>query len=601
MMHRSLPSVQNAVKSVENVTLLFQNLPEKNTFKENLATSVKRSTGLKGKARGAALALVALGLTACAQEGAKPALSSLEVTSAGQHELIFSSITGTSSEAQTVTLKNTGDAPLTLSTLGLSGPDVGVFELNAPGLPLVLEPGGDAAASVSFAPPASGTRHATLEIDSSADSAVAIGLYGLGSQGDGVADEPSLQQVVDTLGYGVNVGDELSATGNTPTGDEVAAPLFGRAGGGPVTLTVVARYGPGEALPYGIFTLQGAEPQVQAVGQVAATDAQKLLPPLETGNAPFDPAAELFGVYAGTGDDVRYSLDGLNPGSAHALRVYPLHDRSGEPVADSYLLSLEAGDDTRDFQDALFVLSNVRLGGASPDQGAPETAAGWEPLFNGVDLSGWYSYLPSKGTNNDSEGVFRAENGELHVLGVEDSGGHREFGYLATEKSYANYHLRLEYRWGDERFAPRDRSKRDSGVVYHVSGPDTVWPRGVEYQIQEGDTGDLWLLSGTTVQTTVESARAKEPQFAQNGTPYTSRGGRFVRIAKDATHEQAGWNTVDIIVRGNTAVHMINGQVNNRAYALYGPDGEALGSGKILLQAEGAEVFYRNVQIQQLE
>lgn len=597
---QSLLSAKNVVKSVKNFISLSQNLPEKNLL-ENSKPSAKRLTGLKG----AALALALLGLAACAQEGAKPALSSLEVTSAGQHELIFSGTTGTTSEAKTVTFKNTGDAPLTLSALGLGGPDTGVFELTAPSLPLVLGPGEDAAATVSFAPPASGTRHATLQVESSTDSALEIGLYGLGTQGDGAADEPSLQQVVNTLGYRVNVGDELATTGNNPTGDEIAAPLFGRAGDGPVTLTVVARYGPGEALPYGIFTLGGAEPELQTVGQVAATDAQELLPPLETGNAPFDPAAEPFGVYAGTGDGVRYSLDGLNPESTHALRVYPLHDREGKPIADSYLLSLEAGDSNRDFQDALFVLGNARLSGAnSGDRGAPETASSWEPLFNGTDLSGWYSYLPSKGKNNDPEGVFRAENGELHVLGVEGSGSggrHREFGYLATEKSYKNYHLRLEYRWGNKRFAPRDRSPRDSGVVYHVSGPDKVWPQGVEYQIQEGDTGDFWLLSGTTLQTTVASARVKEPQFAQNGTPYTSRGGRFVRITKDATHEQAGWNTVDIIVRGNTAVHMINGQVNNRAYALYAPGGEALDSGKILLQAEGAEVFYRNVQIQQLE
>ena len=568
---------------------------------ENLINSPKIPVELLTGARGAAFALVILGLAACTQERTTAALSGLEVTTAGQHELIFSGTAGTTSEAQTVTFKNTGDAPLTLSALGVGGPDADAFELTSPRLPLVLEPGDDAAATVSFAPPASGTRHATLQVESTTDSALEIGLYGLGSQGDGAADEPSLQQVVDTLGYRINVGDALSATGNGPTGDEISAPLFGRAGDGPVTLTVVARYGPGEALPYGVFTLQGAQPAVQTVGRVAAKDAQELLPPLETGSAPFDPGAASFGVYAGSGDGVRYSLDELNPGSARALRVYPLRDRGGEPIADSYLLSLETGDSSRDFQDALFVLGNVRLSGANSDtQGAPETASGWENLFNGTDLSGWYSYLPSKGKNNDPEGVFRAEDGVLHILGVDDK-GHREFGYLATEKSYTNYHLRLEYRWGEKRFAPRDRSKRDSGVVYHVSGPDKVWPQGVEYQIQEGDTGDFWLLSGTTLQTTVASTRAKEPQFAQNGAPYTSRGGRFVRIVKDATHEQDGWNTVDIIVQGGTATHMINGQVNNRAYTLYTPGGKVLDSGKILLQAEGAEVFYRNVQIRQLE
>ena len=572
-----------------------------------MLTGKATSTFRKVRVTRAALTLLALGLAACAQEGAQPALVGLEVTAPGQRELIFSGVAGSTSEAQPITFKNTGDAPLVLSTLALGGPDAGTFGLDAPRLPLELEPGGSAEALISFSPDAAGPQRATLELESNdaAHRDVEIGLYGLGSRGDGGQDEPSLQQVADTLGYRVTTGD-VAAPGDAPVGDEVHAPLFERAGSGSVTLSVVARYGPGEGLSYGMFALADGEPTVKEVGRVAEKDAQKLLPPVSspllsaTGTTSFDPGPQTFGVWAGNGtqDDKQskqYSLDGLNPGHAHAVRVYPLHDRAGNLVANSYLLSFETGDATRDFQDAVFVLGNVKLAGSAPD-----LSSGWEPLFNGSDLSGWYSYLPSKGKNNDPEGVFRAENGVIHILGVENKGT-REFGYLATEKSYRNYHLRLEYRWGEARFAPRDRSKRDSGVVYHVSGPDKVWPQGVEYQIQEGDTGDFWLLGGSTLTTTVVSAAPKEPQFAANGVPYQSRSGRFVRIAKDQTHERAGWNTVDIIVQGNTAIHMINGVVNNRAYSLHTPGGGDLDSGKILLQAEGAEVFYRNVEIRPLE
>lgn len=568
----------------------------------NMVTSAAETaakTAVSGaRLRGAALALLVLGLAACAQEGAQAPLAGLEVTTTSPHELVFSGSPGNVSEAQPVSFKNTGAAPLVLQMLSLGGPDAGAFRLASPKLPLVLAPGSSAEAAVSFSPPTTGTRRAALQVESSAGTAegsraVEIGLYGLGSRGD----EPSLQQVVDTLGYRVEVGDTRAA-GDTPVGDEVSAPFFERADEGPVTLNVVARYGPSQPLPYGMFTFSDGTPLTREVGQVAAKDTQELLPPRATGSTSFDPGTAAFGVYAQSGDDVRYSLDGLNPGGAHAVRVYPLHDRGGNPVSHSYLLSLEAGDTGRDYQDALFILGNVRLAGVST--AAPAASEGWEKLFNGHDLSGWYSYLPSKGKNNDPEGVFRAENGMIHILGVEDTGSRREFGYLATDKSYTNYHLRLEYRWGEKRFAPRDRSKRDSGVVYHVTGRDTVWPRGVEYQIQEGDTGDFWLLSGTTLTTTVASPRAKEPRFAENGLSYTSRSGRFVRIAKDETHERSGWNTVDILVEGDTVTHMINGQVNNRAYNLRTPGGGALDAGKILLQAEGAEVFYRNVQIRQL-
>ena len=566
-------------------------------------SGLERAKAAKPSWQWAALLPLVLALAACAQETVRPALVGLEVTAPGQRELIFSGVTGSTSKAQPITFKNTGDAPLVLSTLALGGPDAGTFGLDAPRLPLELEPGESAEALISFSPDAAGPQRATLQLESNdaAHRDLEIGLYGLGSRGDGGTDEPSLQQVADTLGYRVTTGD-VSAPGDALTGDEVYAPLFERANSGPVTLSVAARYGPGDVLPYGMFTLSEGEPAVKEVGRVAENGAQELLPPVSsptlsaTGTTSFDPGSQAFGVWAGNNSQsTKYSLDGLNPGHAHAVRVYPLHDRAGNLVANSYLLSLETGDTARDFQDAVFVLGNVELAGD-----APELSSGWEPLFNGTDLSGWYTYLPSKGKNNDPEGVFRAEDGVIHILGVENKGT-REFGYLATEKSYHNYHLRLEYRWGETRFAPRNRSKRDSGVVYHVSGPDKVWPQGVEYQIQEGDTGDFWLLGGPTLTTTVASTRSKEPQFAANGVPYRSQSGRYVRIAKDETHEQAGWNTVDIIVRGNTAVHMINGVVNNRAYSLHAPGGGDLGAGKILLQAEGAEVFYRNIEIRPLE
>lgn len=549
----------------------------------------------------AALALL-LGLGACSTSGGRPTVQGLEVSAPGRNELIFSSVQGGTSGAQTLTLRNTGDAPLTIYTLALGGPDAGAFTLTAPGLPLTLGPGGSAESTVSFAPGGPGTFRASLEVASSdpVNASTAVALYGLGSAGEGGENEPTLAQVVDTLGYSVDVGGgSLLGVGAEAVGSEVPVTLFERAGDGPVTLTVVARYGPEETLPYGFFTLEGAEPVRREVGRVAAGDAQELLPPVAAGADSFDPGGNAFGLYAEAGGGRQYSVDGLNRGEvAHALRVFPLADRAGQAVADSYLVALEEAANG-DYQDAVFVLQNVRPSSAA----VPDAAAlgGWESLFNGTDLSGWYSYLPSQGINHDPEGVFRAENGVLHVLGVENK-GEREFGYLATERSYENYHLRLEFRWGGKRFAPRSNKKRDSGVIYHFTGRDQVWPQGVEYQIQEGDTGDFWLLGGTTLTTTVESVHPDEPRYEQNGLPYTSRRGDFVRIIKDGTYESGSdWNTVDIIVRGDTATHLINGRANNRAYSLHAPSGAALTGGKILLQAEGAEIFYRNIQIRSLE
>ncbi len=265
----------------------------------------------------AALILL-LGLGACSTSGGRPTVQGLEVSAPGQNELIFSGVQGAVSGAQTLTLRNTGDAPLTIYTLALGGPDADAFRLAAPGLPLTLAPGGSAESAVSFAPGAPGTFSASLEVASSdpVNASAAVALYGLGSAGEGGELEPTLAQVAQTLGYGVDVGgDGGLGVGAEVVGSEISATLFEQAGDGPVTVTVVARYGPEEALPYGFFTLEGAKPVRREVGRVAAGDAQELLPPRAAGAEGFDPGGQAFGLYAEVGGG-----QAVQPGRAQPRR-----------------------------------------------------------------------------------------------------------------------------------------------------------------------------------------------------------------------------------------------------------------------------------------
>src|SRR5438552_1178043 len=62
-----------------------------------------------------------------------------------------------------------------------------------------------------------------------------------------------------------------------------------------------------------------------------------------------------------------------------------------------------------------------------------ESIQGFEPLFNGKDLTGW------KVSKGGKMSVWGAENGILFVNG---SGG----GWLMTEKEYADFELRLEFK-----------------------------------------------------------------------------------------------------------------------------------------------------------
>ena len=113
-------------------------------------------------------------------------------------------------------------------------------------------------------------------------------------------------------------------------------------------------------------------------------------------------------------------------------------------------------------------------------------------LFDGKDLSQFDTFLRSAGLNSDPNHVFVVENGAVHVSGT-------EFGYFITKQEYKDYYLRAEFKWGVGTFAPRQGQARDSGILYNIQGPNKVWPRSVEFQINEGCTGDFWMTDGAAL------------------------------------------------------------------------------------------------------
>ena len=119
-------------------------------------------------------------------------------------------------------------------------------------------------------------------------------------------------------------------------------------------------------------------------------------------------------------------------------------------------------------------------------------------LFNGQDLSGWTVFLdPSTEGGRPGAGppcqVFEVEDGMIHVSG-------ERFGGLTTKDEFSNYRLSLEFRWGEKKWPPRENAVRDSGVLLHCVGPDKIWTRSIECQIQEHDCGDFWMVDGTSME-----------------------------------------------------------------------------------------------------
>jgi hypothetical protein len=261
-------------------------------------------------------------------------------------------------------------------------------------------------------------------------------------------------------------------------------------------------------------------------------------------------------------------------------------------------------------------------------QSAPDS--GWTSLFNGTDLTGWYAVVGSGPRDNDSNHIFQVTDGSIHVYKDAEDASKQPFGYVITEKEYSDYDLRFQYKWGEKKFKPRAGAthRRDAGCLVQMVGKDGVWPTSVECQVMEDDTGDIFTVH-TRVATTVDPATtniittvttnstthavrtnsAVEPVFLEasaGGVPFVQGDpGPSKRIRHGAKYDtRDGWNDVEVIVRGNTATFIVNGHVNNRLTDLEQMvDGKwvPLTKGKILFQAEGAEVYYRNIEIKPLE
>lgn len=226
----------------------------------------------------------------------------------------------------------------------------------------------------------------------------------------------------------------------------------------------------------------------------------------------------------------------------------------------------------------------------------------WTPLFNGKDLSGFYTFVNRQPKNTDPEGYYKVTDGTIHVLGLPATEARKEFGYFATEKSYSNFHLRAQYKWGQTKFAPRLTLPRDSGVLFHMNDTDRIWPRSIECQVQEGDTGEMIIVGNNlevTIPTKARGNNANQRMYDREGSPTAVTRGRVYK--QPVADKLDDWNTVEVIAKGDSALHIVNGVLMMSITGMKMTDtNQPLTSGRIVFQAEGAEVFYRNIEIRGL-
>jgi hypothetical protein len=210
------------------------------------------------------------------------------------------------------------------------------------------------------------------------------------------------------------------------------------------------------------------------------------------------------------------------------------------------------------------------------------------------------------GLNNDPLRVFttRQLDGEtvLHITG-------QVFGALTTLKSYDNFHLKTEQRFGQKRWEPRTQMVRDNGLLIYCVGEHGAqgkfWMRSQELQVQEGDIGDYWPLVGAIADIPIRTddpvkKRTYDPQGKL--TAVDARVWHGVDYHEKPTGE---WNLIECFSLNGDAVFRLNGKtVNVILNSRYREKGSTvdipLRSGKLQIQSEAAECEYRRLQIRPL-
>jgi len=132
--------------------------------------------------------------------------------------------------------------------------------------------------------------------------------------------------------------------------------------------------------------------------------------------------------------------------------------------------------------------------------------------------------------------------------------------------------------------------------------------RSQEFQVEEGNCGDYWGVAGGLADIPVVKKSETDYVYNPSGALITfsegSKQGRHCIKGADAENPTGQWNTLDLYCHGDTSIHMVNGRVMMVLYHNRQMDNGhelPLTKGKIQIQSEGAEIYYRQIQIEPID
>ena len=200
-------------------------------------------------------------------------------------------------------------------------------------------------------------------------------------------------------------------------------------------------------------------------------------------------------------------------------------------------------------------------------------------LFNGKDLSNWFVDVPAMDKDPQAVNPFIIRNGLLVSLGEPQ-------GHLITKSSYQNYHLEIEYRFAGK--------PGNCGVLVHASTLRALYkqfPKSIEVQMMHDNAGDFWCITEDISVPNMESRRGPKENWGTDG----DKARRIKNLTDNSEKPLGEWNKMVIECKGNNIKVWLNEDMVNDGF------GATVQKGKVALQAEGAEVEFRKVDLTPLK
>ena len=212
---------------------------------------------------------------------------------------------------------------------------------------------------------------------------------------------------------------------------------------------------------------------------------------------------------------------------------------------------------------ALAILGKCNLGQAQDS----ETLA-FRPLFNGKNLNGWIDVNTSKET-------WKVKNNTLICSG-------KPIGVMRSDRQYENFILEVEWKHME--------AGGNSGIFIWSEGtpqPDDPLTKAIEVQMLELDYAPIHNVTEDYVHGELF------PTMGMTAIPDNPRGPRSKSLEKRCKGK-GEWNKYVVVCVDGTVKLSVNGKFVN------GLRESERKKGYICLEAEGAEIHFRNMRIMEL-